>query len=291
MGIPWYRRQVEELIGFKLDPPEPSHDYGARMLHHGWQTQPSNGLWAYGAFIENGRLSGPLKSMVSHLMKSFPIQVSITPNQDLLFSDIPPGAREDFEGQMRGFGYGTRDGIPHSTLRKLSGACVGRDTCRLTYTDSERFEPELMGRLEAMGWGEMKESIGITGCERQCFRPGTKTIGLVGSGLNRYLFKLMGTEDGRHQGVPLTSEDGTLTYLHSVPRAKVAVVIDALFRFYRDNKSEGEGMGYFHRRVGASSILEFLAADPATSDLVKSPKRGNAPFDNPEGPEMGMSLQ
>ncbi len=288
MGIPWYRQQVEERTGLKLDPPDPGHDYGARMLHHGWHVHPSNRLLAYGAFIENGRLSdgaknGRLKSMVSHLMKTFPIQVAITPNQDLLFSEIPINAKNDFEKQMSGFEYGARNGTPYSDLRKLSGACVGRDTCRLTYTDSERFEPELMDQLEDMGWGGMKESIGITGCERQCFRPGTKTIGLVGSGLNRYLFKLMGTEDGRHQGVPLTSEDGTLTYLHSVPRDKVAVVIDALFRYYQENKAEGESMGYFHRRVETYSILQFLREDPATAELIKSPKKGTAPFDNPEG--------
>jgi len=48
--------------------------------------------------------------------------------------------------------------IPH--LRKLSGACVAVNTCRLTYTDSEKFEPELLDQLEAMGWGDVNESIG-----------------------------------------------------------------------------------------------------------------------------------
>ena len=37
---------------------------------------------------------------------------------------------------------------PYSKLRMLSGACVGRDTCRLTYTDSEKFEPYLIDELE-----------------------------------------------------------------------------------------------------------------------------------------------
>jgi len=43
----------------------------------------------------------------------------------------------------------------------IPALCVGRNTCRLTYTDSEKFEPELMDQLEAMGWGDLKESIAI----------------------------------------------------------------------------------------------------------------------------------
>ena len=85
---------------------------------------------------------------------------------------------------LQKYGYGKRNGKEYSALRLRSGACVGRDTCRLTYTDSEQFEPELVDQLEELGWGDVETSIGITGCERQCFRPSTKAIGLIGTGLN-----------------------------------------------------------------------------------------------------------
>ncbi|MGC1131766.1 MAG: hypothetical protein WA941_02995 [Nitrososphaeraceae archaeon] len=32
----------------------------------------------------------------------------------------------------------------YTPLRLLSGSCVGKDTCRLAYTDSEKFEPHLI---------------------------------------------------------------------------------------------------------------------------------------------------
>jgi len=173
-----------------------------------------------------------------------------------------------FEDDLKRFGFGQRHGKPYSTLRLLSGACVGRNTCRLTYTDSEKFEPELIDQLEAMGWGDLKESIGITGCERQCFRPATKTFGLIGSGFNRYQLKLMGSEDARHQGLPLLSTDGNSIYLKSIPRERVAQVIDVLLKNWKAQARPYESAGYFHRRIGMEAIISQLKENPAMSDLM-----------------------
>ncbi len=276
MGVDWYCQQVEKKVGFKLEPPNPSLDVGARHMHHGWSKQATNGPWSYGAFIENGRLidsspNGKLKSMCRHLMNKYPVEFLITPNQDALFSNIPEGSKKDFEADLVQFGFGKRNGKAYSTLRLLSGSCVGRDTCRLTYTDSEKFEPFLIDELEALGWGDLTESIGITGCERQCFRPATKTVGLVGSGLNRYQLKLMGTEDARHQGLPLVSSDGNDIYLRSIPRERVAAVLDVLFKFWKAKSNPKETLGYFNRRMGMEGIISHFKENPVTADLMAKP--------------------
>jgi sulfite reductase (NADPH) hemoprotein beta-component len=244
-------------------------------MHHGWFKQP-NGQWTFGAFIENGRLidnspNGKLKSMCRYLMNNYPIEFLITPNQDALFCNIPETSKAQFEADMAKFGYGQRNGKTYSTLRKLSGACVGRDTCRLTYTDSEKFEPFLIDELEAMGWGDLQESIGITGCERQCFRPATKTIGLIGSGLNRYQMKLMGTEDAKHQGLPIMLPGADQIFLKSIPRERVATVIDALLKYWKANAKPGEDLGYFNRRIGVEGLINFFKNEPATADLMLKP--------------------
>jgi len=273
MGIDWYRQRVEERLGFKLELPNPQLDIGARHMHHGWFKQP-DGRWTFGAFIENGRLidnsrNGKLKSMCRFLMNKYPAEFMITPNQDALFCNIPENSKDEFEADMKKFGYGQHNGKPYSNLRLRSGACVGRDTCRLTYTDSEKFEPELLDQLEALGWGDINESIGITGCERQCFRPATKTIGLVGSGYNRYQLKLMGTEDARHQGQALLSSDGNGIYMRSIPRERVALVIDVLLKHWKANALPNEGLGYFNRRIGTEAIINLFKNDPATADLME----------------------
>ncbi len=276
MGMKWYRDQVSAK-GVQFAPPEEGLDYGPRQMHYGWKKQETDGKLSYGTFLETGRIidggNGQLKKMVRHMMETYPsILLFTTPNQDILFTEIGEGEREDFESELRGFGYGARNGRAYSTLRTLSGACVGRDTCRLTYTDSEKFEPYLIDELEQR-WGHLSESIGVTGCERQCFRPATKTIGWVGTGLNLYAIKIGGTEDGRHQGGPLIDSETQAVYLHFVPRKDVARVTNALFEFHVANASSEEaspgGMGYFFRRVGAKGIIDWLKKDPVTAEMMK----------------------
>jgi len=273
-GVEWYRDQVTSRLGYPIMKPNPDLDIGDRQLHHGWIKLPKTGKWAFGMFVENGRLidgspNGNLKTLVREVVKKYQTDLMVTPNQDLLFINIEETAKTDFEADLKEYGYGLRNGKAYSTLRLHSGACVGRDTCRLTYTDSERFEPELLDELEKRGWGHMAESIGITGCERQCFRPATKTIGLIGSGLNRYQFKLMGDEAARHQGVPLIDADGEKMYLRSAPREKVADVIEVLFKFYKANAKAGESMGAYHQRIGMQAIIDHLRENPATAPLME----------------------
>ncbi len=294
-GVEWFREQVRNIAGTIFDAPILDHDYGKRNLHLGWtkQYEPAchdkNFKWWYGAFIENGRLidggpNGDLKSMIKYLLNKYTTtQLFTTPNQHLLFSNIGDNERDEFESDMKLFGYGLRRGFtnsvenmkgprPYSMLRMLSGACVGRDTCRLTYTDSEKFEPYLIDALEEK-WGELNESIGVTGCEKQCYRPATKTIGWVGTGFNLYQLIIMGTEDGKHQGVPLMDQETNEQYLRFVPRNAIAEVTDALFELYSENKSIDESkpgeMGYFFRRISAKGIISSLKSNPKTVELMK----------------------
>jgi len=283
-GVPWFQEQAKSL-GATFELPRTDLDPGLRMLHHGWHKQPTNGQLCYGAYIENGRLidspNGQLKKMVRSLIDTYDgVELMITPNQDLLFTNIPPDAKASFEADLKQFGYGQRNGKPYSRLRVLSGACVGLPTCRLSYTESERFEPELIDSLEELGYGDTQESIGITGCERQCFRPGTKTIGWVGQGPNLYALKLGGSESGSHQGQYLA--DGQKWYLRQVPRASVSTVTAVLIDFYKANReSDTEDMGAFHRRIGFDAIISHLRGNPKTTALLEKTK--DAPFAHEDG--------
>lgn len=302
MGIDWYQEQVRAK-GATFEPPNPDFDPGARMMHHGWTKQETNGKWSYGAYIECGRLvnstnaegdpehksgnvqgNGNLKAMVPATLEAFPgVEVMVSPNQDLLFINIEEAAKEDFAAKLAEFGYGKRKGKAYSTLRLLSGSCVGLPTCRLSYTDSEQFEPELMDQLDEMGYGDVQESIGITGCERQCFRPATKTFGWVGQGPNMYMLKLGGSEDGRHLGTPLV-EDEKL-FLRQVPRDKVAAVTTALIDLARANGYQnGDDMGAIFRNIGTAAILQHLRENEATAGVME--KTAKAPF-LPTGPTTG----
>ena len=270
-GIAWYAEQMREL-GVDLHEAQPGHDVGPRELHHGWTQQESNGRWAFGAYVDCGRLADfgerRLKSMVPAVLDRFPgVKATVTANQDLLFVDVAEDAKTDFEAALAEYGQGvTRDGRRISTLRANSGACVGLPTCRLSYTDSERFEPELIDELETLGHGERTESIGITGCERQCFRPGTKTVGWIGSGGDNYAVKLGGSEDARHNGHWLADDENW--YLSRVPRDQVAAVTAAVFEIADANASGGEDAGTTIRRLGYPRVIELLREHPATAELM-----------------------
>lgn len=282
-GVAWYRDQVQQRLGFQLEDPIEGLDTGPRHLHHGWHKSDFDNTYSFGAFIENGRLmdgglNGALKTMVREVVAKYRTPLHLTANQDIIFSGIDEDLRESFEADLASYGFGKRNGASYSNLRLQSGACVGRDTCRLAYTDSEKYLPLLIDDLEALGWGNMIESIGITGCERQCFRPGTKTIGLVGSGLNRYQLKLGGDVDARHQGEPL--RDGDRIYLRSVPRDRVPGLLDTLFNYYFAHREEGEDLGAFHRRVGHVRLIKYLGVHPKTADLmIKSAAYDGLPDD------------
>jgi sulfite reductase (NADPH) hemoprotein beta-component len=278
-GINWWQNEIKAM---GVDLSEPIADFypGTRCLHHGWEKQPSNGLWAYGAYIENGRLSdaenGNLKTMVPETLAAFPgVEAMITPNQDLLFVNIPEDAKADFVGKIESYGQGKRHGKALSQLRVLSGACVGLPTCRLATADSERYEPTLIDQMEELGYGDTCESIGITGCERQCFRPATKSIGLIGQGPGRYSIKLGGSEDGSTQGQYIS--DGEKWYLALVTDDVLPKVLGLLIDHHKANrKDESEGMGAFHQRIGMNAIINMLKANELTAPLME--KSRPAPY-------------
>jgi sulfite reductase beta subunit-like hemoprotein len=273
MGVDWFRKQLRDRIHFGIEPPDPSHDYGQNVLHHGWTTLPRSGLLSYGLFIENGRVqdgspNGDVKTMMRELVHKYRPEIMLSSSQGLLLCNLPPDRKDEFEHDLDRLNYARRDGRPFSTLRMHSGACVGLDTCRLAYTDSERFGPVLIDELETLGWGDLATAIGVTGCERQCAKPSTKAVGLIGSGLNLYQLRLLGTEDGRHQGEPIFSADGRSVLLRWVPRTRVAALLDALFRYYSQYRREDETLGYFIRRTGTKAFVEYVAGDPKVADLL-----------------------
>ena len=278
-GIDWYRDQVKAQ-GVDLHAAQPGHDVGPRLMHHGWQQQESDGKWAFGAYVNCGRLADRgddrMKSMVPALLAEFPgVEATVTANQDLLFINVEEDARADFEARAAAFGQGKRNGKPVSTLRQLSGACVGLPTCRLSYTDSEQFSPELLDQLDAMGHGDRHESVGITGCERQCFRPGTKTVGWIGSGGDNYAIKLGGSEDGRHNGHWLADDENW--YLSRVPRDEVAAVTAACFEIADEHKQDDETAGDTLRRIGYPTLINLFRLHPATAKHMEG-RQQKAPF-------------
>ncbi|MCG3110033.1 Assimilatory ferredoxin-dependent nitrite reductase [Metallosphaera sp. J1] len=264
MGIDWVREKVGERVEFE---PPVDLDVGERMLHLG---PIKTEVEAYGIFVENGRVidreDSRYKTGLLEMVKSYPdVKIFVTPNQHLVVTELD---------DLKGFEAFISTFLRRPTnLRMHATACVGFPTCKLSYTDSERFLPKLIGELERR-WGDLKETIGLSGCLAQCSRPGTKTLGWIGTGYNLYMLKIGGDSSGRFQGNPLIDPDTGDVYLTHVPGNRLADVMDALFELY-STQGNGEGMGQFLRKLGNKKIIEYLKGHPKTSDLM-TPSRTKA---------------
>ena len=272
-GMDWLQRRVVEILGKPLEPFRGQFP-GHRHLHHGLVRNPHGNDHSIGLFIESGRLidnspNGRLLSLTKAIALEVGASFRATPNQDLLITGWKERDKSSIVDLLEEYGYGLRNGRPYSALRVQSGSCVGRSTCRLAYTDSEDYEPELLDELERRGWGHLSESIGVTGCERQCFRPATKSIGLVGSGKDSYQLKLFGNRHGTALGQPLTSEGRQ--YLRQVPKERVPDLLEHLFRIHESESQEQEHLGITLERLGPETILQSIRRGAAPGGSLGSP--------------------
>jgi len=271
-GLRWLKEKIKEHSGIELGGLR-DIDLSHRDLHLGWINLGDK--WAYGIFVENGRLidgkNGKIKSMVRHIVDSFDnVRLYITPNQHLLITEIEEEQKDKIEKIMKEFDYGFRDGKPYSKLRINSMACVGFPTCKLSFTDSERFLPNLIDELERRGWSEIPVSIGISGCVAQCSRPAVHPISWIGSGYELYMLKIGGGKDSL--GEPLIDWEENAIYLYQVPSNRLADVTEALFELYERNKDLDKDPDKVFAKLGNKKIIEWLKNNEKTKDLMKPHK-------------------
>ncbi len=267
MGLEWLREKIREYSGIELGPIKEVKF--SKELHLDW-TRIGNKL-AYGIFVENGRLidneNGKIKSMIRYIMDNFNVKLYITPNQHLVLAEIDDSEKELIEKVFKEFGYGYRNGKPYSILRIRSAACVGFPTCKLSFTDSERFLPKLIDELERRGWANVPVSIGVSGCVAQCSRPASHPISWIGSGYELYMLKIGGGEDSL--GEPLIDWEENAIYLYQVPSNRIADVTEALLELYEMNKDISNDAGTVFKILGNKKIIEWLKNHHKTKDLMR----------------------
>lgn len=120
------------------------------------------------------------------------------PNQNLIIADIAPEARPDIQSVMKQFGLDLLNG--GSGLRLNSMACVALPTCGLAMAESERYLPDLVGKIEKLLATHHLEdepiTIRMTGCPNGCSRPYIAEIALTGRTPSKYNLNLGGGFSG-----------------------------------------------------------------------------------------------
>ena len=244
-GIDWFRDEVERRSGVVLGEPR-RFAFVANGDSYGWH-EDDTGAWHYTLFVQNGRVkdSGErrLLSGLRAVAQTHRCEFRLTPNQNLIISKVAARDREAVAATLRQ--YGIDNTLQASKLRLNSMACVGFPTCGLAMAESERYLPDLIGRLDAElaahGLEEVPITTRMTGCANGCARPYLAEIGLVGKGPGRYSLFLGAGFAGDRLGAP---------YRDNADEAELLDALRPLFARYAAERESGEHFGDFLVRAG-----------------------------------------
>lgn len=245
LGLAWFKGEVEQRTGFALPPPRPYH-FDQNGDRFGW-AQGENGLWHLGLYVESGRLwdqgDQQLQTGVREIAKILKGEFRMTCNQNLVIANVAPKDRARIDKLVVKYGL---DGYKaQSGIRRHSIACVALPTCGLAMAESERYAPELLGKLETIldGHGLLDAPIllRISGCPNGCARPYLAEIALIGRAIGRYDLRL---------GANFTGERLNVLYRENVAEPEILSSLDTLFGSYARERKADEKFGDFLIRTG-----------------------------------------
>ena len=243
-GLDWYRQELENRIGFKLEEPRP-YRFDSRVDYYGWQ-QDHEGLWYYTVFVENGRVLDDekvaLKSALLEIAETGKVYFRLTCNQNVIIGDVKQEDRQQIDEILERYGI-----IQHtdnaSVVRKNAMACVALNTCPLALAEAQRYLPSLLDKIEPLlekhGLSEEEIIIRMTGCPNGCARSYNAEIGFVGTALGKYNLHV----GGDHEGLRLNR-----IYREGLDEAGILNELDVLFGEYATERMPGERFGDFSYR-------------------------------------------
>ena len=253
-GIAWFRAQVEERLGRPLADPHPVA-FTAIDDHLGWHQQP-DGRWFLGLFVENGRVKDDgrrkLRTALRQVAKTFGPNLRLTAQQNVLLTDIAEEQRAPLAALLRKHGIETEPAT--LGIRRFTMACPALPTCGLALAEAERVLPrvidDLQAELVALGLGEERLSVRMTGCPNGCARPYLGDIGLVGRSKDLYTLFVGGDWGGTRLNT---------VYADAVPFADLVATLRPLLTLWRDRRTAGETFGDFCHRLGGERLRALVA--------------------------------
>ncbi len=254
-GIPWFRAELENRLGFKLGDWVP---VGRFTLddHLGWHAQ-GDGRFYFGIYIENGRIKDEgdgenglrLRTALRELLTRYPHEIRITAQHNILLTNLSADDEAPLRELLRDHGVKTKEEI--SQARRFAMACPALPTCGLALAESERMLPGLLDVLEAelaeLGLADEEISIRMTGCPNGCARPYTAELAFVGRSLDKYNVYV----GGSFEGTRLVQE-----YAAMVSGGDLVKTVKPLLSYWREARQTGERFGDFCHRVGLAGLRE-----------------------------------
>ncbi len=248
-GLDNFRAEVEKRVGFKLGKPAP-FKFSGTGDPLGWrQTLDKTGadaLWHLTLFIENGRIRdrGDVRLMTAlrEIASAKICDFVATSNQNVIMANVTAKNKTKIEEILKAHGVSL---AVSSGLRRNSMSCVALPTCGLALSESERFLPGLITKLEdsldKAGLRDDDIVIRMTGCPNGCARPYLAEIGLVGRNPGLYNLYLGAAFDGSRL---------SKLYAQDAGEEKIIALLEPIFLKYAKERKAGERFGDFAIRAG-----------------------------------------
>ena len=243
-GVEWFRSQLEDRLGFKLQPVR-RFEFSGQGDRFGWHRQ-ADGRYFLGLYVENGRIKDTehcqMKTALRTVIERFGSEVRLTPSQNLLLANVAAADREPITRMLAE--RGVRVENQATGIRRAAMACPSLPTCGRALAEAERVFPDLLARVEQLlqeaGLGEEEIIIRMTGCPNGCVRPLLAEIGLVGKAPNKYHLYL----GGSHASTRLNQ-----LFKESLKPEDLVSELRPLFMRFARERSAGERFGDFCQRV------------------------------------------
>jgi sulfite reductase (ferredoxin) len=250
-GIAWFRAELEQRLGHPVADPGPI-SWQSSEDHLGWHEQ-GDGRWFLGLYIESGRIKDDemvrLRSGLRQAIEQFKPGIHLTPQQNILLTDVPAEQREPLTALLAAYGIATDPAA--LGVHRYSLACPALPTCGLALADAERVLPSIVDQIQddlnTLGLAEEPISIRMTGCPNGCARPFMGDLGFVGRSKNLYNVYIGGDQ--------MNTRMNTL-YAADVQFDDLAKTVQPLLHRWRDERLSGEAFGDFCHRVGVKALRE-----------------------------------
>jgi len=248
-GVEWFRAELENRVGFKLQPFEPLPLFQVDD-HLGWHEQ-GDGCWFIGIPVENGRVVDRgdyrLRTGLRAIIERFDLPVRLTAQQNILLTNIHPDDRAAVDAALAEYGILTIEDI--TPVRRRALACTALPTCGLAITEAERVLPGVIDQLEdvldELDIADSGITIRMTGCPNGCSRPYVAEIAFVGRALDKYIVFLGGNPAGTRLAKP---------FLDLVHINDLVPTLRPILAHYRDERRTGESFGDFVLRIGFDDL-------------------------------------
>jgi sulfite reductase (ferredoxin) len=252
LGLERVREILSATLGSPLAAPRPMAPFAVPELL-GWHEQ-GDGRWWLGVPVPSGRIGDTeavrIRTALREVVSRFGAAPIMTPQQDVLLTDIAPGDRSALEAMLREHGVTLAEQL--SPLARWALACPALPTCGLALSEAERVRDPIVADMEALlarnGLQNERISLRITGCPNGCARSYAGDIGLVGRVPGSYAIFVGGDFEGTVLSFKL---------FERVKQADISTVLAPIVAEFAATRLPGEQFGAFCRRHGAEALLSM----------------------------------